>query len=69
MKVFLNKAETINNLFPCFSGAGWFDAGKKNPVPPRMANVLSITFIPAFARSLEASFLEVGIIVRVYISY
>lgn len=31
-----------------------------------MANVLSILFIPVFARSLGASYLEVGLIVRIY---
>lgn len=67
MKVFLNKAETI--LINCTHAflvlIGLIQVNKIQFLS-NMANVLSILFIPVFARSLGASYFEVGLIVSVY---
>jgi len=67
MKVFLNKAETI--LINCTHAflvlIGLIQVNKIQFLS-NMANVLSLLFIPLFARSLGASYFEVGLIVSVY---
>ena len=67
MKVFLNKAEIIliNYAHAFLVLIGLMQVNKIQFLS-NMANVLSILFIPVFARSLGASYFEVGLIVSVY---
>lgn len=67
MKVFPNKSgNNINRPHPCFSGVYWLIQVNKIQFLSNMANVLSLFFIPVFARSFGASYFEVGLIVSVY---
>lgn len=67
MKVFLNKAEAILiNCTHAFLVLIGLIQVNRIQFFSNLANVLSILFIPVFARSLEASYFEVGLIVSVY---
>lgn len=67
MKVFLNKAEIILIKYThAFLVLIVLMQVNKIQFLSNMANVLSILFIPVFARSLGASYFEVGLIVSVY---